>query len=254
MTFEFWKKGLDHASLPEFSHEPRWSTTSSLKRFFSPAMADQLHEHPSPSPMDHLPSSFSRWGDLSQVQYLEISTLLSPYIISSQGDRMLMAHSVEGRFPFLDREVMEFCNMLPAEYKLAFLNEKRILKEVAKGLVPEPIIRRKKQPYRAPDAASFLHPNAPDYIQELFSDHALQAGGLFHPPSVHGLYKKCMEKRDHLHEQGAFSNTDNMAFVGILSTQLLVHDFIQSFDARNGTTVRFKTIIDHVSPSSRNTI
>ena len=163
---------------------------------------------------------------------------------------MLMAHSVEGRFPFLDADVMEFCNGLPAEYKLAFLEEKRILKKVADGLIPESIIHRKKQPYRAPDAASFLGQDAPAYIQELFSDRKLKTNGVFNPQVVQGLYEKCISKRDKVHEPGLFSNTDNMAFVGILSTQLVVQQFIETSELSCGTNIQFKTFIDHTQHPS----
>jgi asparagine synthase (glutamine-hydrolysing) len=244
LSYQFWKKGLERTSMPGFSHEPRWSTTSSLKRFFSYEFLNSLQNNPSPSPLDTLSADFDQWDSLAQAQYLEITTLLSPYLISSQGDRMLMAHSVEGRFPFLDADVMQFCNDLPADYKLAFLEEKRILKNVADGLIPASIIHRKKQPYRAPDAASFISHTAPAYVQELFSDHKLKESNIFNPQTVQGLYEKCISKRDHARELGLFSNTDNMAFVGILSTQLVVQQFINSYQPRSGNTIEFKTFID----------
>jgi asparagine synthase (glutamine-hydrolysing) len=244
MAFEFWKKGLEHAGAPGFSHEPRWSTTSSLKKFLSKDFSASLQNSPSPTPLDTLPSNFSQWDSLAQAQYLEITTLLSSYLISSQGDRMLMAHSVEGRFPFLDADVIQFCNNLPAEYKLAFLEEKRILKKAAEGLIPKSIIHRKKQPYRAPDAASFLSQDTPEYVQDLFSDAKLRASGVFNPQAVRGLYEKCISKREHIREPGLFSNTDNMAFVGILSTQLVVQQFIETSAPRYGAKIEFKTFVD----------
>jgi asparagine synthase (glutamine-hydrolysing) len=57
-----------------------------------------------------LPPEFPQWSSLAQDQYLEVQTLLSGYLLSSQGDRMLMAHSVEGRFPFLDEDVVALAN------------------------------------------------------------------------------------------------------------------------------------------------
>jgi len=245
MAFEFWKKGLGRAGSPGFSHDPRWQTTSSLKKFLSRDILNSLEKNPSPAALDNLPPSFSRWDPLTQAQYIEITTLLSTYLISSQGDRMLMAHSVEGRFPFLDADVMQFCNELPAEHKLAFLEEKRILKKAAVGLIPESIIHRKKQPYRAPDASSFLSQDAPAYVQELFSDRALKTNGIFNPEVVRGLYNKCISKRDKVHEPGLFSNTDNMAFVGILSTQLVVQQFIETTEPGIEAEIKFKTFIDY---------
>jgi asparagine synthase (glutamine-hydrolysing) len=209
-----------------FSHEPRWSTTSALQRFFSDGMHKALAASPAPDPLRSLPAGFRRWGSLARAQYLEIRTLLSPYLLSSQGDRMLMAHSVEGRFPFLDVNVMTAANMLPPHFKLAGLEEKQILKRAAKGLVPPEIVRRKKQPYRAPDAASFITAGAPAYVEEMFDERTVRDDGIFSPEAVRGLFGKCMAKREHASASGLFSNSDNMAFVGILSTQLLVRSFI----------------------------
>ena len=249
MAFEFWKKGLEHADSPGFSHGPRWQTTSSLKKFLSRDFLNFIEKNPSPSALDNLPAAFDQWDSLAQAQYLEVTSLLSTYLISSQGDRMLMAHSVEGRFPFLDADVMEFCNNLPAEHKLAFLEEKRILKKVAEGLIPDAIIHRKKQPYRAPDAASFLAQDAPAYVQELFSDRALKSNGVFNSVAVRGLFDKCISKRDKIHEPGLFSNTDNMAFVGILSTQLVIRQFIETFEPSSGADIQFKTFVDRTHHS-----
>jgi asparagine synthetase B (glutamine-hydrolysing) len=89
------------------------------------------------------------WDPLARDQYLEIRTLLSGYLLASQGDRVAMASSVEGRFPFLDVEVIELACSLPPNFKLRVLDEKHVLKRAATGLVPESIIRRPKQPYRA---------------------------------------------------------------------------------------------------------
>ncbi len=157
---------------------------------------------------------------------------------------MLMANSVEGRFPFLDSEVMDFCNSLPGEYKLAFLDEKHILKRAAAGLIPEQIIKRKKQPYRAPDAASFLHQDAPAYIEELFSEKKLKTNGIFDPVRVRRFFEKCISKRNVIDEPGLFSNTDNMSFIGILSTQLTTCQFIDDFKVISTSGIMFKTFVD----------
>ncbi|HTO95053.1 MAG TPA: asparagine synthase (glutamine-hydrolyzing), partial [Bacteroidota bacterium] len=177
MAIEFWRQGIDRPGSPGFSHDPRWRTTSQLKRFFSAEILAALQSHPPDDVLSTLPPDFPRWDTLGRAQYLEVVTLLSGYLISSQGDRMLMAHSVEGRFPFLDAEVMEFCNGLPPRYKLAGLNEKFILKRAAEGRVPGKIIHRPKQPYRAPDAISFVEKGAPPYVEEDLSESALRDAG-----------------------------------------------------------------------------
>ncbi|HTY58888.1 MAG TPA: asparagine synthase (glutamine-hydrolyzing) [Bacteroidota bacterium] len=247
MAMEFWRQGLEKAGSPGFSHDPRWRTTSALKRFLSSAVTNELTRKPAPDILEYLPADFRRWDDLSQAQFLEVTTLLSSYLISSQGDRMLMAHSVEGRFPFLDSDVMEFCNGLPPEYKLAGLHEKHILKLAARGQVPEPIINRQKQPYRAPDAVSFLGPEAPSYVSELLSEDALRQSGLFDVQAVRGLYAKCSSRVKATGGSEPFSNTDNMSFVGLLSGQLTWHHFIREPGSGRGNGIHFTTHIDRAA-------
>ncbi len=246
MALEFWKQGLDRAGMPGFSHDPRWRTTAQVKRFFAPALQAEIAARPPEDVLDDLPAEFGKWDSLAQAQYLEVVTLLSGYLISSQGDRMLMAHSVEGRFPFLDADVMEFCNGLPASYKLAGLNEKYILKRVAAGHIPDAIIRRQKQPYRAPDAISFVEAGAPSYVAELLSEGALRDAGIFDPGAARGLYMKCVARANGAGGNGVFSNADNMSLVGLLSTQLLHHHFIRGNGDSPAASIEYTTLIDRV--------
>lgn len=250
MALQFWKRGLEDAAKPGFSHGPRWTTTSALKRFFSGDLRARIEDDPAPNVLQDLPSGFSSWDPLAQAQYLEVTTLLSSYLISSQGDRMLMAHSIEGRFPFLDADVMEFCNGLPADYKLAILDEKHILKRVARGIIPEAIIQRKKQAYRSPDAISFVVPDAPPYVAEALSEHSISDAGLFDVAAVRGLYAKCLKRGPDSTGDGRFSNSDNMALVGILSAQLMFDQFIRSPITPYAADIELKTEVDHVLASS----
>src|SRR5205085_9191490 len=107
-----------------------------------------------------LPPEFANWGPLERAQYLEITFFRSTYLLSSQGDRMGMANSVEGRFPFLDFRVVEFCANLPSRLKLRVLEEKYLLRRMADGLVPAEIAKRRKRPYRAPIHRAFFHEKA----------------------------------------------------------------------------------------------
>ncbi len=150
-------------------------------------------------------------------------TLLSGYLLSSQGDRMLMANSVEGRFPFLDLELAALADSLPPSYKLRVLDEKHVLKRVGSGTIPREIVERKKQPYRAPDAMAFAGPDSPAWIREVGSERALAEAGVFHPPAARQVLNKCLARE----ASGQFSNSDNMAVVGILSTQLVHDTFIR---------------------------
>jgi asparagine synthase (glutamine-hydrolysing) len=65
------------------------------------------------------------------------------------GDRMEMAHSVEGRVPFLDHHVVEWVCRLPVSFKIRGVSEKYLLREAAKPLIPETGYRRQKHPFLA---------------------------------------------------------------------------------------------------------
>jgi asparagine synthase (glutamine-hydrolysing) len=223
MAREFFGMGLDRHASPGFGHALRWRTTSALRRLFSKDMRAATADRDAVSHfVSNLPPEHDTWSPLARDQYVELKTLLAGYILSSQGDRMLMAHSVEGRFPFLDANVAALACSLPDAYKLRVLDEKHVVKRAARGLVPDAIIDRKKQPYRAPDALAFSGAAAPDWVGDVLSDGAVKDAGVFDPGAVAKLRAKVLRK-----DAAQFSNTDNMAIVGVLSTQLLHRRFIR---------------------------
>ncbi|HEX7480100.1 MAG TPA: asparagine synthase (glutamine-hydrolyzing) [Polyangiales bacterium] len=247
MAQQFFGRHLEHAAQPGFAHDTRWHTTSALKRLFCAQQraavggGDVIADF-----IASLPSDFSRFTPLAQDQYIELRTLLGGYLLSSQGDRMLMAHSVEGRFPFLDREVVALADSLPPHYKLHVLDEKHVLKRAAHGLVPEAILARKKQPYRAPDALCFVADDAPEYVAELLSERAVAEAGVFEPGAVRQLYRKCRSRA----AEAQFSNADNMALVGVLSTQLVHHQLVRTAPPR-ATDGAPRTDLDYEKTAAR---
>ena len=106
---------------PGLRARPRWQATAALQRLFSPdhARRGRARRRRRAAPRRRCRPSSRAGRSLAQDQYLEMRTLLSGYLLSSQGDRMLMAHSVEGRFPFLDADVVGSPTPCPPFYKLA---------------------------------------------------------------------------------------------------------------------------------------
>jgi len=221
----FFKVDMERVPNEHYAHVPRWATTSKIKLFFSDHFKDILGAYTNLDELSGLVTKNIREYDyLSQAQYIEIKTLLSGYLLSSQGDRVAMAHSVEGRFPFLDHRVIEFCCKLPPNVRMNVLTEKYILKKSMKHVLPASVIKRTKQPFMAPDSKSFFNGDMPDYVDELLSADYLKDSGYFNPGAVAMLVKKCRQNE-------LIGFKDNMAIVGILST-LLTHElFIKHFDA-----------------------
>ncbi|MDH4234132.1 MAG: asparagine synthase (glutamine-hydrolyzing) [Gallionella sp.] len=243
MARQFFGRNIAEHRAPGFAHDTRWHTTGALKRLLSKDMQaatagrDVIGEL-----LEDVQNEFTQWSHLAQDQHLEIRTLLTGYLLSSQGDRMLLGNSVEGRFPFLDKDVVALADSLPAAYKLRVLDEKHVVKRAAADVVPREILARKKQPYRAPDALSFVAKDAPDYVDEVFSESALKDANVFEPQAAVQLLRKCRARGSN----GQFSNTDNMALVGVLSTQLLHRQFIASRPG-GSRAIKLRTDIDKSS-------
>ncbi len=222
----FFRNGLERTDDPLFSHLPRFLLTQRLARFFSPALSEAVRGYDAMEEMRAvLPPAFGGWHPLNQAQYLEAAYLLPGYILSSQGDRMAMAHGVEGRFPFLDHRVVEFAARIPPRMKLKGLREKHILRQALGPSLPAAIGARPKQPYRAPDSESFFQARG-GWVDEALGARAVADAACFEPGAVGRLAAKCRGG-------GAIGAADNMALVGIVSTQLLHAQFVK----RPATTV-----------------
>lgn len=88
--------------------------------------------------------------------YIDYKLRLSDHLLGEHGDRMFFSHSVEGRHPFLDAELLSFVTTIPDKYKLKGVNEKYILKKAGEGIVPEEILKRKKFPFQAPGMSAMI--------------------------------------------------------------------------------------------------
>jgi asparagine synthase (glutamine-hydrolysing) len=210
----FFGEGLESPNLSYFSHLPRWSTTAKTKEFFSDHLKAQLNENAYDVMESSFPAAMQNWAPFNRSQYIESKTLMPGYLLSSQGDRMLLGNAVEGRFPFLDHRVIEFANSINPKYKMKALNEKYLLKESMRRYLPESIINRYKQPYRAPDIPSFYLSGKPvPLVEDCLSPASLAEVGYFDANKVSKLLKKIKAGR-------VIGYKDNMAFMAILTTQI----------------------------------
>ena len=222
----FYRKGLTDVGDPLYSHRLRFANTSRLLGLLQGDVLAAAASRGDPAERleARLPSWFMEMTPLGRAQYLEITTFLNGYLLHSQGDRMLMGHSIEGRFPFLDYRVAELAASLPDQLRLRGLNEKYLLRKAVEHRLPPEIAGRKKRPYRAPIVGAFVGPDAPAYVGELLDEARLGEAGLFAPEAVSRLVRKCEAGAS----RDAVSETDEMALVGVLSTMLLHDRFVAS--------------------------
>jgi asparagine synthase (glutamine-hydrolysing) len=216
-----------------------------LKGFFSDGLKEQIGGYdPGGEVIESLPESFSRADHFTQAQYLEMTIFLSNYLLSSQGDRMAMANSVETRLPYLDYRVVELMARVPARWKILGLDEKHLLKRTFKGQLPERIRTRAKHPYRAPIRQALFDGSVGAYARDMLSRESVERAGLFDSDRV----AKLIEKGD---RNSHFSELDNMALVGILSSQVVYRQFVEDSMPRSDASLRAPTLfIDRRSSRS----
>ena len=223
---------------PFFSHVVRWENTKRSKVFFSNDLRQIIGDYNVYDDLKSLlPDNFIQRDCLSKAQYLEMLLFLSNYLLSSQGDRVAMAHSLEIRLPFLDHRVIEFMAKVPPLWKIFGLNEKYLLKKFFRDILPEAIVGRTKHPYRAPIQQSLCAASARDTINDHLSEDALKHSGLFDPPKVkHLLNKMYMNK--------SLSEVDGMALAGIYSSQILHFQYIQNRPTASNGPIKLTLLID----------
>jgi len=220
----FFRKGLENTSDPYYSHRRRWDNTSQLKRAFAPDFRAQMQDEDAiiGELEAYLDPGRAKWHPMCRAQYLEMSLFMSCYLLNSQGDRMMMGNSVEGRVPFLDHRLIELAARIPPKFKVRVLEEKFILKRAFADILPDAIASRAKQPYRAPISSSF---SAGDdtLVQWLLSREALQRSGFANAPAVEKLLAKGAA------DGAAPSERNEMALATMASLQLLQHLFVDNF-------------------------
>jgi asparagine synthase (glutamine-hydrolysing) len=218
----FFGQGLEHIDRPIFAHVPRWITSQRALNFLAPELRAGIGQRDALAWYERrLPAAIKRWAPLARDQYVEAKSLMAAYLLAAQGDRVAAANSVEGRVPYLDHRVIEFGNRLPANFKIRGLTEKYLLRRALADLLPADIVKRTKQPYRAPDSRSFfVDGQALDYVTDLLSGERIRKAGYFDADRVGRLLDKCRAGK-------ATGFADNQAFVGILSTMLLDETYLR---------------------------
>jgi asparagine synthase (glutamine-hydrolysing) len=166
----------------------------------------------------------SRWHPLNRALYLGYKIMLAGLLMTHKGDRPAMANSVEARFPFLDRGVVDFCAQLAPDLKLrGWKGDKFLLRQFARQHLHPSVALRPKNIFRAAYSGSFLKP-MPAYVDQLLSKESLAKTGLFDHDRVDFFRKKLggwhLRLGPHMLQE--------VGLVGVISTQLWHHLFLDS--------------------------
>ena len=219
------------------AHRPPWAAMAGVRtvqqelaelfaqareRLFSAAMWARLGDHSPYGDLDLTNPHISRWHPLNRSLYVGYKTMLPGLLLMAKGDRVAMRSSVEGRYPFLDEDVVAFCAALDPKYKLHRMTDKWLLRRVAEGVLPPSIAHRAKTMFRATLARTFLSPDRPAWVDQLLSRESLRRTGYFDADNVAAV-RTWQSRAPRWTTVRNF--TFDMALTAVMATQLWHHVF-----------------------------
>jgi asparagine synthase (glutamine-hydrolysing) len=157
---------------------------------------------------------------VQKAQWLEYRTLLAGYLLSTQGERMSLAHGVENRCPFLDPAVVALAASVNLRFDDGF-DEKRLLRRAFQERLPASIFNKRKFPYRAPDSAAFAECR-PDYLELLLSE-----GELARIPFLDARFARALTRKIMTAPAAAIGTKENQTFIFLLSIALQHRFFVR---------------------------
>ncbi|MDH6708170.1 asparagine synthase (glutamine-hydrolyzing) [Kitasatospora sp. MAA19] len=206
-----------------FSHEMRYQNG----RFAARLLADRFDPFADLLDLVAGTPGYAEMSAVHKAQWLEYKTLLPGFLLSTQGERAALAHSVENRCPFLDPAVVRAAASVNLRYDDGQV-EKALLKKAFRAELPEWTTSRPKQPYRAPGSAAFKD-SRPDYLELLLSDHELARIGCVDRRFARRLVDKIMSS-----PVEEISTKEDQAFLYLLTTAVLHQQFVLDGGSRPG--------------------
>ncbi len=201
-------------------------------RFYSREMHETLGDHLPYADLGINLERMRRWHPLHRSLYFGARVMLPGLLLSSKGDRVAMNSSVETRYPFLDEDVFDFLAKLHPSWKLHGLREKYLLRLLAQRWLPSSVAWRRKAMFRAP-FDSFHLDSAPNFVDQLLSAESLRKTGYFDVDAV-THWRQAFRA---LRPNSAQRTSIEMGLVGVVSTQLWHHTFIDATLADESRTL-----------------
>jgi asparagine synthase (glutamine-hydrolysing) len=165
---------------------------------------------------------------LHQSLYLWSKTALAGYILTMLGDRMEMAHSIEGRVPFLDHKLVELIVRQPVNQKIRGMTEKYVLREAVKDVITDTVYRRQKHPFLSPPATLNPDDTFHDYVQEMLRGKTFASLPFFNRKAVIDLLDRMPSMDD-----GARTANDQVLM--ILLSMCVLQEKFKPGDVKNSS-------------------
>lgn len=215
--------GADDGTRPLVSHSPRFANGAFAARLVRAGSEPVPEAEILLEKVQAIYPDFNKKDVVERTQILELLTLLNGYLLSSQGDRMMSAHSLEGRTPFLDVEIARLAASLPQDLLLkGGFDEKHILKVAFADIVPDAVRHRPKQPYRAPGSSCFRRTDGDDWVSEVLTPERIARSAVLEADFANALIAQVERTPPH-----RISPRLDQAYMALVST-LLLEDQIDS--------------------------
>lgn len=161
------------------------------------------------------------WHPVHSSMFLWSKSFLVNNLLTTLGDRCEMAHSVEGRVPFLDHKLVELVNGFPLHTKLTpQLREKHILREAVKPFITQEVYERQKHPFLSPPATMNRKNPLYQLMQDTLRSEDMKNVKLFD-------HAKVLELLDHLHADNLPKDVGRQMKLDVKLNQLLGFCFLQ---------------------------
>src|SRR5215469_8834232 len=135
---------------------------------------------------------------LNQALYLWSKIHLPNFILTFLADRMEMAHSIEGRVPFLDHHVAEFAAGIPIHMKIKGMREKHVLREATRDVLIEPVYNRQKHPFTTPPTGGAVNDAMLAMYADVLASRLLDEQPIFDAAAIRRFFRGLP---DQSHEQ-----------------------------------------------------
>ena len=196
-----------------YSHFVRWHQFKQVSSFFNLGISEkELEECVLNELISQIPVDLKKTSSDRKAQILEFETLLSGYLLSSQGDRMTMANSVEGRYPFLSQKFVRDMSKISDNLKTLGIKSKSLFRDAMLKKIPNSITKRPKIAYQAPEAKCFLDSN---FISDeaIFLNDTSKDVDLINRKNLLNLNKKITNK----FSSNRLGFRENMAYIMCMS-------------------------------------
>ncbi|MEO1049771.1 MAG: asparagine synthase (glutamine-hydrolyzing) [Bacteroidota bacterium] len=175
---------------PDFFYEKnQYQFRETKQALYASEINDLFHDFDSIQALAIDRTKLRNRHNLHKRSYLDLKLRLSDHLISDHCDRVTYANSVEGRYPFLDVNLVNFIRTIPPDLKLNGMVEKYILKKVARKFIPQEVYERQKFGFVAPGSPELLR-NDIEWINDLLSYDQIKRQGYFNPDVIERLKKQ----------------------------------------------------------------